>query len=309
MLHVVSQNFRPKPFKVFDKWIGNEDFLSLISSSWATRPSFLPPDLATKNKIKKLRLDIKSWTLDKISAQNKVREDLKRHLMDWDTKAEAGLINDGDIAKREEWIMDLYHLDHLQKEDLKQKCRMSTNIKGIHVNCIWLDDPDEIKHAAVDYFSSRFKEPLSSRPAFNSSSFRKLSDCDACSLESSNTVLEIKEAVWGCAGSKAPGKIANGCNPSFIVLIPNKSDPLGFSDYRPICLIGCVYKIISKILANRLAKVIASVIGPNQSAFIAGRQILDGCLIANEIIRMASLEKTILLLFKVDFEKAFDSVN
>ncbi|GKC26786.1 putative RNA-directed DNA polymerase [Tanacetum coccineum] len=51
------------------------------------------------------------------------------------------------------------------------------------------------------------------------------------------------------------------------------------------------------------------VIGPNQSAFIVGRQILDGCLIANEIIIKASIEKTKLLLFKVDFEKAFDSVN
>ncbi|GJX50703.1 RNA-directed DNA polymerase, eukaryota [Tanacetum coccineum] len=99
--------FGPKRFKVFDKWIGNEDFLTLISSSWASIPSLLSPDLATKNKIKKLRLDIKSWTLDKILAQKKVREDLKRHLLDWDTKAEAGLINDGDIAKREEWIMDL----------------------------------------------------------------------------------------------------------------------------------------------------------------------------------------------------------
>ncbi|GJU81834.1 RNA-directed DNA polymerase, eukaryota [Tanacetum coccineum] len=94
-----------------------------------------------------------------------------------------------------------------------------------------------------------------------------------------------------------------------LLSIPKKVDPLGFSDYRPISLIGCVYKVISKILANRLAKVIASVISPNQSAFIAGRQILDGCLIANEIIRMASIEDLKLLLFKFDFKKAFDSVN
>nr|GEX72298.1 putative RNA-directed DNA polymerase, eukaryota, reverse transcriptase zinc-binding domain protein [Tanacetum cinerariifolium]GEY73322.1 putative RNA-directed DNA polymerase, eukaryota, reverse transcriptase zinc-binding domain protein [Tanacetum cinerariifolium] len=47
----------------------------------------------------------------------------------------------------------------------------------------------------------------------------------------------------------------------------------------------------------------------NQSAFFKGRRILDGCLIANEIMRMANLEEQRLLLFKVDFEKAFDSVN
>ncbi|GKA76737.1 ribonuclease H-like domain-containing protein [Tanacetum coccineum] len=108
---------------------------------------------------------------------------------------------------------------------------------------------------------------------------------------------------------KATGKLANGCNPSFIVLIPKKCDLLGFSDYRPISLIGCVYKVVSKILTLRLAKVISFIIGPNQMAFLAGRQILDGCLIANEIIRMEKIENHNLLLFKVDFEKAFDCVN
>ncbi|GKC78134.1 putative RNA-directed DNA polymerase, eukaryota, reverse transcriptase zinc-binding domain protein [Tanacetum coccineum] len=92
-------------------------------------------------------------------------------------------------------------------------------------------------------------------------------------------------------------------------LIPKKKDPLGFYDFRPISLIGCVYKVISKILPTRLVKVINSVIGPNKSTFIECRQILDGFLVANEVIRMAAFEKHKLLLFKADFEKAFDSVN
>ncbi|GJV51737.1 putative RNA-directed DNA polymerase, eukaryota, reverse transcriptase zinc-binding domain protein [Tanacetum coccineum] len=107
---------------------------------------------------------------------------------------------------------------------------------------------------------------------------------------------------------ESTGSFANSCNPSFIVLIPKKSNPLGFSDYRPISLIGCVYKVISKILALRLAKVISSMIGPNQTAFLTGRKMLDACLIANEVIRMAKIEDHKLPLFKVDFEKALDSV-
>ena len=75
------------------------------------------------------------------------------------------------------------------------------------------------------------------------------------------------------------GNMANGCNPSFIAIIPKTSDPLGFSDYRPISLIGCVYKVISKILANRLSKVIGSVIGPNQSTFIVGKKLSMGVLL------------------------------
>ena len=129
------------------------------------------------------------------------------------------------------------------------------------------------------------------------------------SISSKHIGRLLRLIFWCIKYFEAKGNIANGCNPSFIALIPKKLDPLGFSDYMPISLIGYVYKVISKILANRLAKVIDSVIGPNQSAFVAGRQILDGYLIANEIIRMANIEKLKLLLFKVDFEKAFDSVN
>ncbi|GJZ09860.1 cytochrome P450 [Tanacetum coccineum] len=108
----------------------DRDLLPLISTSWASNSSFLPPDLSLKNKIKKLRSDIKAWTMNKISAQNEVRDVLSRGLLDWDIKVEAGLINDEDIIKREEWMMDLDHLDQLQREDLKQKCRMRWEIKG-----------------------------------------------------------------------------------------------------------------------------------------------------------------------------------
>ncbi|GJZ74574.1 reverse transcriptase domain, reverse transcriptase zinc-binding domain protein [Tanacetum coccineum] len=80
-------------------------------------------------------------------------------------------------------------------------------------------------------------------------------------------------------------------------------------DYRPISLIGCAYKVITKILATRLFKVMPKIISPNQTAFISGRQILDGVLIANEIVNYAKKSGMKFLLFKVDFEKAFDCVN
>ncbi|GKC49890.1 RNA-directed DNA polymerase, eukaryota, reverse transcriptase zinc-binding domain protein [Tanacetum coccineum] len=105
------------------------------------------------------------------------------------------------------------------------------------------------------------------------------------------------------------GRLATGCNASFIVLIPKISDPLDLSDYRPISLIGCMYKVLSKLLSYRLSRVIHKLISPNQTAFLKGRQILDGSLIANEIVNFVKKKKIKMLLFKVDFEKAFDSVN
>lgn len=58
-----------------------------------------------------------------------------------------------------------------------------------------------------------------------------------------------------------------------------------------------------------LAKVILKIISPYQTAFVSGRQILDGCLVANEIIKYEKDHGLTLLLFKIDFQKAFDSVN
>ncbi|GKC44027.1 putative RNA-directed DNA polymerase, partial [Tanacetum coccineum] len=334
MLKSGSLNFGPKPYKVFNKWIGNADFNKLVYNSWGGFSSSTRPNLCLKDKLKSLRLVIKYWTTDRIAAQNNAKEVMKSNLLEWDAKSENGLLNNNDILKREEWMMDLNHLEQLHRDDLKQKGRVrwavegdensrffhsilsnkfaNFTMKGIHVNGVWVESPNEVKKAALEHFSSRFKEIAISRPSFNNNLFRKLSSHKADFLESNISLEEVKNwsgVVMGQRPQAQTGRLINGCNPSFTVLIPKKKDPLGFSDFHPISLNGCVYKVISKILATRLAKVINSIIGPNQSAFIEGRKILDGCLIANEVIRMVTFEKHKLLIFKVDFEKAFDSVN
>lgn len=70
-----------------------------------------------------------------------------------------------------------------------------------------------------------------------------------------------------------------------------------------------MYKVLAKILANRLCAVIGSVVLDSQSAFVKRKQILNGILVENEAVDEAcSLHKE-MLLFKVDFEKAYDSVD
>nr|GEX20091.1 GDSL esterase/lipase At5g22810-like [Tanacetum cinerariifolium] len=76
-----------------------------------------------------------------------------------------------------------------------------------------------------------------------------------------------------------------------------------------ISLIGCQYKIVGKILANRLSLVIGDIVSQEQSAFIKERQIMDGPLILNEVISWCNARKEQLLMFKVDFQKALDSVR
>ncbi|GKD18914.1 RNA-directed DNA polymerase, eukaryota [Tanacetum coccineum] len=80
-------------------------------------------------------------------------------------------------------------------------------------------------------------------------------------------------------------------------------------DFRPISLIGSIYKIIAKILTNRLVGVLGDIVNEVQSAFISERQILDGPFILNEIMQWCRRRKKQSLIFKVDFEKAYDSVR
>lgn len=105
------------------------------------------------------------------------------------------------------------------------------------------------------------------------------------------------------------GRLVKGSNSSFIVLIPKKDNPQKINDYRPISLIGCMYKVLAKLLANWLRRVMDFLISDTQLAFIEGRQILDGVLIANEMIDEAQKCGKKAILFKVDFEKAYDSVK
>nr|GFA45234.1 RNA-directed DNA polymerase, eukaryota [Tanacetum cinerariifolium]GFA48112.1 RNA-directed DNA polymerase, eukaryota [Tanacetum cinerariifolium] len=100
-----------------------------------------------------------------------------------------------------------------------------------------------------------------------------------------------------------------GCNSSFIALIPKTQEEKLVNDFRPISLIGSLYKIITKVLASRLSHVIPTLISDVQSAFVSNRQILDSPFILNELLSWCKHKNFKALIFKIDFEKAFDSVR
>ena len=70
----------------------------------------------------------------------------------------------------------------------------------------------------------------------------------------------------------------------FIILVPKKGGPEDLKNFRLISLVGGLHKLLAKVLANRLKKVVGSLILNFQHAFVAGKQILDVVLIANEAI-------------------------
>nr|GEZ26031.1 putative RNA-directed DNA polymerase, eukaryota, reverse transcriptase zinc-binding domain protein [Tanacetum cinerariifolium] len=118
---------------------------------------------------------------------------------------------------------------------------------------------------------------------------------DRDSLETHVSLDKVKNVVWDCGSSKAPGP--DGFSFAFV---KNNGMILNLTFWSVHC------KIIAKILANRLSKVIDKIVSHEQSAFIAGHQILNGPLIFSEIVEWF---KKKLLISKVNFEKAFDLIK
>ncbi|GKV38651.1 hypothetical protein SLEP1_g46541 [Rubroshorea leprosula] len=251
----------------------------------------------------------------------------KRREVAWKQKTKLDWVKQGDANSK------LFH--RIMNSNRRRKM-----IRGIYKDGAWIEEPSVVKQEVREYFNKIFQEEQWDRPKLGGLQFKQLNEEDSVWLEREVPAEEVKQAVWDCGGDKSPGpdgfsfhiiktiwnviekdivefvqeffrngKLVRGINSSFIVLIPKKDNPIDLKDYRPISLIGSLYKIISKVLANRIKKVLPKLISGTQSAFLGGRQITDGILILNEVVEEIRRKKISSFIFKADFEKAYDSVN
>ena len=94
-----------------------------------------------------------------------------------------------------------------------------------------------------------------------------------------------------------------------ITLLPKKENAVQIQQYRPICLLNVSFKIFTKVGTNRITEIAQKIIRPTQSAFMPGHHILEGVVVLHETIHELQRKKMNGVIFKIDFEKAYDKVK
>lgn len=173
----------------------------------------------------------------------------------------------------------------------------------------------DIEEKIVSYYKNLYEEEMVERPFPEGLEWDSILEIEASWLERPFEIEEIKTAVFEMADDKAPGPdgfsmgffqecwdvvredlrrvfeefynygvIGKSMNSNFISLIPKKEKCTTVGDFRPISLSTSVYKIVAKVLSKRLSLILSKTISKEQHAFVEGRQNLDACLVANEVM-------------------------
>ncbi|XP_026410754.1 uncharacterized protein LOC113305978 [Papaver somniferum] len=315
LLHTVHSATKHSPFKFYKCWFKMDSCSDTIARSWQHRFSG-SPSFQFSSKLKLTRTQLQIWK--RLSFGN----------------IENNLQN---IQKQLYFCYDC----NLPSSHPKVK-HLSSSLQQ------WLSIQKEFFIGDIEaIFTNHFKSiATSSKPQINNDILQLFQTC-VSELQNNSLIQvpqaqEIKDVVfqikpwaspgndgfqagfyqhcWDVVGTEVISMVQyffthkhmfKAINHTYQVLIPKISNPKTPADFRPISLCNVSYKIISKILANRLKPLLPDIISPTQTAFVAGRHIHDNIIIVHEILFSMKHKKVkkALVGLKLDMSKAFDRVE
>ncbi|XP_062028770.1 uncharacterized protein LOC133744726 [Rosa rugosa] len=214
--------------------------------------------------------------------------------------------------------------EFMGQKGVYRRCR--NRVKGLcNGDGQWTSQLHEVADILINYYENIFSSEsvdLTALETILNSMQAKVTEEVNRELLASYTDAEIKKALFQMHPSKSPGpdvrdilrtgRIPQESNFTHLTLIPKIKEPQLPSDLRPIALCSVVYKIASKVLANRLKGILPHIVSPLQSAFVPGRLISDNTLVATEVAHfMKKLRRQADGFFslKLDISKAYDRLE
>ncbi|KAA3453866.1 reverse transcriptase [Gossypium australe] len=223
------------------------------------------------------------------------------------------------------------------------KRRKFNRITSLRIdNGDWCSDQETLQNKAVKFFERLDGEVSTNLRTMPKNGFPRIEPSEITFLEAVISNEEIKKALFDMAPLKAPGSdgfhalffqsqwdilgndvcqwvksvfegnpIEPKLNNTLIVLIPKKGNPEDFSHFCPISLCSVLYKLVMKVIANRFKVIFPKLISQEQASFVAGRNIFDNIILAQEVIHSMRCNRKgrKWMAVKLDLEKAYDRVS
>ncbi|KAK2654791.1 hypothetical protein Ddye_014647 [Dipteronia dyeriana] len=190
--------------------------------------------------------------------------------------------------------------------------RKANGIGDLLISSRRCSGPPQLRECVFSFFKDQFKKEMGHRPRISGLPIKQILMQEKTELEAEFSVEEVfiqDDFMKFMHEFYRNGSVVKDLNHTFITLILKIRSPESLKDYRPISSVGSLYKVLVKVLANMIKNMMNSVVGPSQIAFVKGHQIVDSFVIAEEIIHSWKRDGKWGLLLKLDFEKAYDSVD
>ncbi|XP_072062266.1 uncharacterized protein [Arachis hypogaea] len=284
----MRQRGGPRPFRSLDSWFTHASFLSFVKEEWRGLG-----EMQFTDKLKALTILLRNWHKTNFGDMDKKITKFEEEIKKIDDLVSNG-VYDGTMEARRKALVTCCEKWYVRKEVHWKQMSRSRQAKEMDKNTRYFHNI-----ASARRRNNRIDTLIIDG--------RWIEQKDAVKLEVMLTAEEIREAVWDCESSKAPGcdgynmnfvkrcwgeigpeftaavlgffqtsRLPTDSNITWVALAPKFIGAKEIKDLRPISMVGCVYKVISKVLVKRIRPVMPALVGETQSVFVRGRKIHDG---------------------------------